>query len=338
MATDINGSKRFGTLQEVERSGGQLLPQWRIDHSRGYTHFPELDPDVADQMMLDLDSLVDTDYLDKLFFDRLTICPSCGSHHVNVREACSSCKSAHITPLTLLHHFRCGYVAPIDDFPKDAKGRSCPKCHGRLEDLGTDHDAAGENFVCHSCHSSFQVPETEGLCMACQSRTPGDQLLHQDIFSYRLNSLGMAALKNGRLFEREEEQLLEGEGKPIYRRHVFMFLLEDERRRAKRYGTPFGVILLRLGTDNEEEMEKLVFHMAENLRTSDKIGRYNTGHLMVLLPETDGAASGKWLKRFLAGHERKATERTFQAKVIELNLEADLADQLASSVAQSWTR
>lgn len=338
MTKDINGSKRFMTLQEVERSGGQVLPQWRIEQSRGYTHFPQFDSEIAEQMTADLDSLVDTDYLDKAFFDRLTICPSCGSHHVNVREACSSCKSAHITPLSLLHHFRCGYVAPIDEFPKEGKGRTCPKCHGHLEDLGTDHDMAGENFVCHSCHASFQVPETEGLCMACQTRTPGEQLLHQDIFSYRLNSLGMAALKNGRLFERDEEQLLEGDGKPIYRRHVFMFLLEDEKRRAKRYGTPFGLILLRLDASSDEEMEKLVFHMAENLRASDKIGRYNTDHLMVLLPETDGTASGKWLKRFMASCNRVMTGNSPQTKLVELNMEADLAGQLTTSVEQSWTR
>jgi len=189
----------------------------------------------------------------------------------------------------------------------------------------------GENFTCHSCHASFQVPEVEGLCMACQTRTPGDQLLHKDVHSYRLNSLGMAALSNGRLFDLEEDLLLEGEGRPIYRRHVFLFLLEDEMRRAKRYGTAFSLIMLQLDPNDDAKTEKLVFHMAASLRDSDKIGRYSEDRLMILLPATDRAGSDMWLKRFLAG-----TDNTLQARAVDLNLEGDLASQLAASAEQSW--
>jgi len=314
-------------LQQVQQSGGHLLPQWQVGHAQGYTLFPQFETDVADQMMQDLEYLATSDYLDKQFYDRLSICPSCGSHHINVREACSTCKSPHISPVSLLHHFRCGYVGPADAFAHDGKGRICPKCHGRLEHLGTDHDVPGENFTCHSCHASFQVPDVEGLCMACQTRTPGDQLLHKDIHSYRLNSIGMAALNNGSLFD-QEEQLLEGDGRPIYRKHIFQFLLEDEMRRAKRYGTSFSLIMLHLATDNEEQIEKLVSHLAAGLRNSDKIGRYNENRLMILLPATDRAGADLWLKRFLA----RAGE-VLQARVVELNLEDDLSSQLEG---QSW--
>ena len=329
MAMNNKYNQPMLVLQQVQQYGGHLLPQWQVGHAQGYTHFPQFETDVAEQMMQDLEYLASADYLDKQFFDRLSVCPSCGSHHVNVREACSTCKSPHISPVSLLHHFRCGYVGPADAFVHDGKGRICPKCHGRLEDLGTDHDVPGENFTCHSCHASFQVPEVEGLCMACQTRTPGDQLLHKDIHSYRLNSLGMAALTNGHLFDQEEEQLLEGDGRPIYRRHVFLFLLEDEMRRAKRYGTAFSLIMLRLAPGTDAKTEKLVFHMAASLRSSDKIGRYSEDRLMILLPATDRAGADIWLKRFLAG-----AGDTLQAQIVELNLEVDLASQLAG---QSWT-
>jgi hypothetical protein len=313
----------MAVLQQVQQSGGHLLPQWQPGHAQGHTHFPQFESGVAEQMMQDLEYLASADYLDKLFFDRLSVCPSCGSHHINVREACSACKSPHISPVSLLHHFRCGYVGPAEAFAHDGKGRICPKCHGRLEDLGTDHDAPGENFTCHSCHASFQVPEVEGLCMACQTRTPGDQLLHRDIHSFRLNSLGMAALNIGRLFDQDEELLLEGEGQPIYRRHVFMFLLEDEMRRAKRYGTAFSLIMLRLGPGDGARTEKLVLHMAASLRNSDKIGRYSEERLLILLPATDRAGADIWLQRFLAG-----AGNDLRASVVELDPGRDLASQL----------
>lgn len=328
MDTENKYGEPMTVLQQVQQRGGHLLPQWQAEHIDGYTLFPQSEPDVAGQMLQGLEYLASADYLDKLFFDRLSVCPSCGSHHVNVREACSSCKSSHISPVSLLHHFRCGYVAPAETFVHNGKGRICPKCHGHLTDLGTDHDIPGENFTCHSCHASFQVPEVEGLCMNCQTRTPGDQLLHKDIHSYRLNSLGMAALSNGRLYDQEEELLLEGDGRPIYRKHVFMFLLEDEMRRAKRYGTAFSLIMVKLATADDTETERLVFHMAENLRNSDKIGRYTEDRLLLLLPATDKVGADIWLRRFIAG-----AGAALQAHVIDVNQEGDVASQLAE---QSW--
>jgi hypothetical protein len=147
--------------------------------------------------------------------------------------------------------------------------------------------------------------------------------LHRDIHSFRLNSLGMAALNIGRLFDQDEELLLEGEGQPIYRRHVFMFLLEDEMRRAKRYGTAFSLIMLRLGPGDGARTEKLVLHMAASLRNSDKIGRYSEERLLILLPATDRAGADIWLQRFLAG-----AGNDLRASVVELDPGRDLASQL----------
>ena len=269
-----------------------------------------------------------------MFFDRLTVCPACGGHHVNVREVCSTCKTSHISPVALLHHFRCGYVGPADAFSQQGRGRICPKCHGRLEDLGTDHDVPGENFVCHSCHASFQVPEVEGLCLSCQTRTAGVDLPHRDIYSYRINSMGIAAIAAGRLFGKDEELLLEGEGLPIYRRHVFTFLIEDERNRASRYATDFCVIMLRLDASAAEDMESVALNLANHLRSADKIGRYDEGHLLVLLPSTEPAAGGIWLERFLADDKAKTQGKVARGKVVELKPEADLAEQLGINAAQ----
>lgn len=324
-------AKMLGVLTLAQQAGGHLDPELTADQDRGHFHFPQFDPEQAEQMKQDLEWLAETDYLDKVFFDRLTLCPACSSHQVNVREICASCKSAHLSAQPLLHHFRCGFVAPADVFPRDGQGRICPKCHGRLADLGTDHDIPGENFVCHACNMSFQVPEAEGLCLACNTRTPAAELLHQDIYSYRLNSRGLAALNNGRLFDSEEALLMEGGGWPIYRHPVFMFLLEDEKVRALRYGTSFSLVMLRMQSDDEDDMENLVFRMADSLRSSDKIGRYDDQHLMILLPETDSVAAGIWLKRFVA-REAGPARKVRYARVLELNLGDELPPQLKSGM------
>ncbi len=331
-----NNRERFlAVLREVQRAGGSLLPRWDAFAPNGYSLFPGFEPEVAEQMVRDLDYLAETDYLDRQFHDRLTICPACNSHQVNVREVCSACKSPNVTAVSLLHHFRCGHVAHVDAFSQDAKGgRRCPKCHGRLQDLGTDHDSPGENFLCHACHASFQVPEVEGVCLACHTRTSAAQLLHLDVYGYRLNSLGMAALRTGRLFERDDELLFEGDDSRIYRRHVFMSLLEDERRRAQRYNIPFAVVMLRLDGTGHQRTNQLVARLAESLRGTDKIGRHDEEHLAILLPGTTKEAAARWVDRMLAEGSDDVKALFDQAEVIEPTGQAELGKQPGARVVR----
>ncbi len=330
MDTNFNHDRFLGALRAVQRAGGNLRPKWLASAPKGYIHFPDLDEAGAQQLTHDLDYLAHIDHLDRLFFDRLTICPSCGSHHVNVREVCADCGSPNIMPVQLLHHYRCGYVGHADSFPHaSGGGRQCPKCHGKLQDLGTDHDSPGENFLCHACHTSFQVPDVESICLSCHTRSAGDQLLHRDIYSYRLTSTGMAALSNGRLFERHDDPLYEEGGSGIYRRHVFMSMLEDERRRARRYGTRFALVVLRLGTGTPDESKHTISRIDKTLRDTDKIGRYDEKHVMVLMPET--CAADAWLQRINAEAHDEGLK--IQARTVDLAEDADPASQISAGIA-----
>ena len=73
----------------------------------------------------DLALLARQNYLEARFFDRVTLCPKCDGCHLNIREICPGCRSAHLVSEGLFHHFRCGYVGIPPEFTIDP-GRGVP--------------------------------------------------------------------------------------------------------------------------------------------------------------------------------------------------------------------
>lgn len=295
-------------LRRSQAFGGEVKPLWSPRTQRGYVYDESMESHEHETLWHDLKTLADKDYLEPSFFNRLTRCPGCGSHHVSVREVCVACGEPNLSSVPLLHHFRCGYVGSIHAFGKDERGRRvCPKCNGTLEHLGTDYDQPGDNWSCRSCEASFQVPNVEALCLSCGTRTDGSNLVREDVFSYRLSSLGAAALRHGKLFDGDEEQMLE-EGTPIYRRSVFLSLIEDERRRLRRYGIPFGLVMVRPDTEDasDDDVYAMANQLAPKLRDSDKIGRLDRSHLLLLFPSTDAAGIEIALSRLLSPDLRSA--------------------------------
>lgn len=305
---EVDQKRYIDVLRRSQSSGGEMRPIWNPRADRGYVYDSALEHQEHEMLWRDLKNLADLDYLEQDFFNRLTRCPSCGSHHLSVREVCVSCHGPNLHSVPLLHHFRCGYVGPIHAYGKDDHGhRICPKCHGTLEHLGTDHDHPGENWSCRSCESSFQVPDVEALCLSCGTTHAGANLVHEDVFSFRLSSLGAAALRHGRLFDSDQEQLVE-EGTPIYRRSIFLSLIEDERRRRRRYAIPFGLVIVRPDAEDadDEDVFAMARRLAPKLRDSDKIGRLDRAHLLLLFPSTDAAGIEIALSRLISPDLRSA--------------------------------
>lgn len=291
MSTD--NERLLGILRRIQQNGGEWLPIWTPCSSKGYVYDTSVESmENNDVLMRDLQHLVQNDYLEKSFADILTGCPACGSHHVNVREVCISCKSSHIEEIPLIHHFRCGYVGPIYLFERDEKGvRRCPKCEGKLEHLGTDHDLPGDNYNCLNCNASFQVPDVEALCLSCQRRSQGVSLLREEVHEYRISSLGFSALRRGRFFEADHEQFYEADTQ-IVRHSLFMQLLEDEKNRQQRYDIPFGLLLVQPAemTDPLLSIKMVADRIAKKLRSTDRLGRLDREHLLILLTSCDPSA------------------------------------------------
>jgi hypothetical protein len=242
--------------------------------------------DVDDR---DLERLAQSGHLEPVFVDRITRCPSCQSHSLNMREICVACKSSRIVAVELLHHFRCGYVAPSYEFPLEAEGgRRCPKCHGRLRDRGTDHDCPGPSFTCQACDVSFQMPELGGLCLGCGTHLSGndlDKIIYEDVVAFKLTSVGLAALRRGRLNATEPPPAVPKDNEdadlPVIGRSMLLAFLEDERKRHQRFGSTFSVLFVSTTPPSSDSIPYDERALAEAVRASitdtDKFGRYEVG-------------------------------------------------------------
>ncbi|GAC1421707.1 MAG: hypothetical protein NVSMB5_15000 [Candidatus Velthaea sp.] len=198
--TDRN--ERWLRTLAVVRAAGILEPVWDPRARNGFI-YRGTGSALDDQWLAeDLEELAIEDYVERVFVDRLSVCPHCESHAINVREVCMTCSSSKLEEVTALLHFRCGFVGPVSAFGAEAQGLRCPKCRKILQDLGTDHDSPGTYFICGSCNASFQFPEIGARCLSCGSRFVGvdmDRMRQRDVFAYRVTLRGECALEDGRL-------------------------------------------------------------------------------------------------------------------------------------------
>ena len=201
-------SRLLWALDVVSAAGPMIEPTWDPSIREGVTYRGAGSPLDDYKLQADFEELARDGYLERIFVDRLSYCPNCESHALNVREVCLSCASTNLKPIKTLLHFRCGYVGAVSAFVQEAQGRRCPKCRKLLQDLGTDHDSPGDYFHCQACNSEFQIPEVGARCLACGSRFAGtdmQRILQRDVFAYRLTALGTAALRDGRLLDETRE-------------------------------------------------------------------------------------------------------------------------------------
>jgi hypothetical protein len=308
--------RRIGLLKRIAADGGKLPPRWAPGEQAGYVYWPSVERDLRELFASDLAYLADRDYLRRVHFDRLNRCPACRGANLNIREVCPSCGSTNLFAQPMLHHYRCGYVGAIGGFASEGEARVCPKCDGALRHLGTDHEVVGEQFGCRRCFASFEEPNVEALCMSCGERTAADKLAFDDVFEYEITNLGHAALRGGRLFDRDDEQMTEPD-LPLYRRQVALALLRDEVRRQARYRIPFSALMIRTrAPQGSAEAERaLIQQVRDRLRDVDHLGRYSDETVIVMLPSTPEAGARTVLDRMLGQIAQQAGARTTGAVV-----------------------
>src|SRR5262249_32408184 len=110
--TDERAEERcLKLLRQIALAGGTVAPGADPNARHGYAYTL-----LNDDAERDLIILARRNYLEARFFERVSLCPKCDSHHLNVREVCPGCRRAHLTNDGLLHHFRCGYVGIPSEF------------------------------------------------------------------------------------------------------------------------------------------------------------------------------------------------------------------------------
>lgn len=205
---------------------------------------------IDDRTLLsEAQKLVDRGLLTPSFFDRIHECAVCNSSHFNVREECPDCRSPHLSEQSYLHHYRCAYQGPEEDF-RQGDDLICPKCRRELTFFGRDYDRPGTMLVCKSCGQTTSEPAIGFVCANCGTHTDGDAVRSRDIHSFKLTDQGIGFVEAGQPFLGFTQQTLRFAELPL----ELVVALNEEARRFNSDGTTFA--LLNVAYQNEREIER----------------------------------------------------------------------------------
>jgi hypothetical protein len=313
-------------LRQVALAGGTVSPKADPNIEPGYSY-----AEVGDGVGTDFEILARRNYLDRRFFDRVSLCPKCNSHHLNVREICPSCRRAHLVAESLLHHFRCGYVGIPAEFvhTKDG-GYICPKCNGRMHHLGTQYDRLGKAFRCRVCGVISENPPVEAVCLACTTRTPAESLISTDVYSYVLTSRGAAAIRRGSLLDDDEEPASVPDA-PAFNRPVTLEFVEHYAKCLQEFGAAFCVLMVdcHLVDGDQREGDSLsdwLTRLRAAVRDVDLLGRLADARYIVILPQTKRKAADALMQRVRAG---LGPQSPFSLTVVEITEPQQLTQLVA---------
>lgn len=240
-----------------------------------------------------LDHLADVGYLDRDFSDVIHLCPRCHWFTLNFREECPTCASANLTVVAMVHHFKCGHVAPEQDFQAGPE-MACPKCLGSLKHLGVDYERPATNYLCGACRQVFRDPDVSCLCLTCGSVMDADAAIVRVMHAYRVTPKGTEAADRGVIEELGPQAAFMEPGLGLYTWPFFLEELNLEIARAGRFQFPLSVLLVRveaaegaaLGTLREAGRR-----LKEGLRATDLVASYGENVFAALLPGTGPEAA-----------------------------------------------
>ncbi|HKM61245.1 MAG TPA: hypothetical protein VJY39_02025 [Acidisphaera sp.] len=317
--------RRLNLLRQIAVAGGSISPQPEPYAGHGYAYVVQ-----GDDIERDLAILAQRNYVEERFFDRVTLCPKCDSHHLNVREICPGCRGAHLTKEGLLHHFRCGYVGIPSEFSPAADGSYvCPKCNSQMHHLGIEFDRLGRSFLCRGCGIISDNPPVEAICLACGGRTPAGDLISTEVFTYVLTSRGAAAIRRGSFLD-DKEELVDVADAPVYRRTVILEFLEHEMKRLQHFNVVFSLLLARCAPADIDHVGdaasvEWLNRLRDCLRDVDLLGQLADALYVVILPQTKRRQAEALRQRVAAG---LGPQSPFTLYTVEITGRRDLAQAL----------
>lgn len=225
--------------------------------------------------------------------DRIRKCPKCKTGHLNYLDLCPNCGSIDFQKKTMIHCFVCGHVAPDTDFRRNMSF-VCPKCGSVLRHLGSDYDHPLESHECNDCGSKFIEPDVKAECLFCKTRTVPEDLIVNNIYSFRLTEKGVAAVRTGNM--QMELQLFDGQNNLIL--NYFCTMIEWFREYRKRYPEQvFSLLGIRFSNLYEVQyalgdgaykkmMDEMVARIRSMVRTTDMTTSSAPDTFWMLLPMT----------------------------------------------------
>ncbi len=180
------------------RPDGWIQPIGDPSHPSLY-RYPLLDiltQEWADEVQSWLTHRFSEGYYDRgPLVDRIRLCRSCNSGHLNYVDICGQCHSLEIARQPCLHCFNCGHVAPQEEFRRNST-LLCTNCLTQLRHIGCDYDRPLENYRCWDCKSLFIDATVEARCLNCGSHHKPEELAVREIRPIRLSDKGRISLVN----------------------------------------------------------------------------------------------------------------------------------------------
>lgn len=236
--------------------------------------------------------------------DRIRLCRSCGSGHLNYVDVCVECNSLDIARQPSLHCFTCGHIGAQTEYLKDG-ALVCPNCLTRLRHIGTDYDRPLENYNCNSCDAFFVDADVQARCLDCGEHHAPDELQVREIRDYQLSEGGLLTARQG--LERNTDNYFRG--LPVVGADTFKTLLDWQLELIERHKAPtfallgmrfrnLGRVLERLGPQRGHALlDTLIERIQVAIRDTDRCTRSSEEQLWLLLMYTDSAGLRRVVER-----------------------------------------
>lgn len=273
------------------RAHFRLLPRWQAGCRQGYS-YPLLDcllgadataslPQLVSERLLQIEQLV----------DRLRLCSSCSSAHLNFVDVCPECSHIAIQAKPAVHCFTCGHVDDQDVFMQQGLLR-CPKCVTTLRHIGVDYDRPLEKYRCLSCHARFMEAAVQARCHECGRAHKPDDLLVSPIYEYRIGKLARHIAREGT----QQLHLPLTWGAPMAMDH-FPWLLQWSNRLLQRHGGNHTLLAIQIELlaelraelgllKTQQRLGALLARLQALFRDTDVVCQYADDRLLLLLPHT----------------------------------------------------
>lgn len=314
----------FRMLRFMATRGGTYEPEPTIHSPSGFS-YPALDAFVGNDSAgsdvgLVLQALEQQRVVEGAFSTKAYACTHCGCGFLNFMEICPDCGSADLRVDDMVHHFRCGYVAPMRDFVRGEQ-MVCPKCSREMQHVGVDYDKPSLVYDCGECQARFREPDITTSCYQCRRVTPPEMQVHREVKSYQVTPFGENAATHG--LDSMFINVLQ-EKVAVYDYPVFQQLVAAEVHRIERYQRSESALIVlnfqnyesavaKLGSRRMELFEAVASAFRTVLRPSDFVSIRNESLFLVLAPETHRAGAERSVERL-----REAIDRLFEMAIDEV--------------------
>ena len=257
-----------------------------------------------------MERLVEHGLCSRVIAQRVRACPTCAGHQLVYGETCARCHAIDFVRETMIHHFSCAHMDTLQNFRR-GEGLECPKCHKSLHQIGRDYEKPSDCYLCRSCAFISAETHVQARCLACQAVVAPEQTVERLAYAYDLTPKADEAVAANDIGGHGMAAALRNHHTGLYAKSFFLFSLQRELDRLRRYSTPLSLVMVRstrlddLRSESAEAYSTYVQAMWQaattGLRTLDIPCVWSEGVLALMLPGTPLAGAEVVCQRIATG-------------------------------------